>query len=569
MATNQFYKYNQEYNGYHPDTVYSSSTNNPIKNVDEYKALGGNGSFSDVDVRDLPSNNLTTPYQNNINNQASSMRSDISAGFDQSINKINGMRNDLDGSQKSMYQSALEAAMNAYKPTAEYTDTLRDISDLKRGYQQSDLNLRDNSQNPVPMNILRGQQAIAQEQYNLRAETLQDKLSRLQTERQFGIDAAKLGLSAYSPQEVGVGGSLLQRNSTGTYDTVGQGQSYADKIAYQSTNSVLNGSPDAAYQWDPNLSAQENLEAARYAASQSQSFANKQQSYGASRNPLTGELNLYNTKQGYDPGAVTAPTTNLGSGALPFYKSSDVNDKQVYNSAGIPISYEQYIAQGGNGKFTDVEVRGAAPKKSTLGSSRGSGTSGGYSTDPTKVVALETAKGVGSAIAESLAIGAKQATAYNTLVKNSQLLQQTMAKYKINESQYPDLNALNNAFKARGADAGVIASYKNSLNTLRAEYQQFLSRNGTPTDQAKKEANESLPANLTPAQLARVLEVIKQEGFNSIQSQQDTIGMLQNYGNTIPLGKANSSTPAPNLLQGSGALLQGSGASSKLFDLKF
>lgn len=525
---NQFYKYNVPYNGLHQDTVYSAGTNKPMSSRNEYMAMGGVGDFSDVDIRELPTNKLTTTSSQ---------------------------------PQSNPYQLALEKAIKAYEPSDTYRQTLVDLDALDTGYKQADLNLRNNALNPVAMPILRGQQAIAKEQYDISRDTLEKKLARQQLERQMAIDSAKLGLEIYKPVEVGIGGSLLQRNpETNRFDTVGQGQSYSDKLSTSTVFDLIKKYPDAG------ISINDDPSTAQYKASQSQSFVNDQTATSTVVNPLTGEVTFYNKKAGYNTSAVpqSAPSvpTNFGRNPQVSYSSSDFvlgpDGRTVfYQGRGIDLPEFKQLTGQSNKPDNQVDfsmVQGI--QNSSAGASKKNSAGGNLSglrtlpTDPSKVATIQTSKAVGDAIGDVLKTGARQTSAYNTLLTNSQLLLDTMKKHGINASQYPDVNRISNALKAKGVDAGVVAAYKNSINTVRAEYMQFLIRNGNTTDAAKEEANRALPENLSPSQLQNVLNVIQKEGFNSIQSQQNTIGILQNYTQQLPFGNSQGQVPQVNFLQG-------------------
>ena len=74
----------------------------------------------------------------------------------------------------------------------------------------------------------------------------------------------------------------------------------------------------------------------------------------------------------YSP-APSTPSTPAAAGGATFYKP-DPNSQQVYNAQGQPVSYEQFIAQGGRPDFSNV-VNGSAPGTAQPGQPGATGTS--------------------------------------------------------------------------------------------------------------------------------------------------------------------------------------------------
>jgi hypothetical protein len=117
--------------------------------------------------------------------------------------------------------------------------------------------------------------------------------------------------------------------------------------------------------------------------------------------------------------------------------------------------------------------------------------------------------------------------AYNTATANLGTLTSFMTKYGINDSNTPVINQLNNKVKAGLTDPGAIAAFKSSLEGLRSEYAQVLSRGGTVTDTSRNQANSLIPDDLSPAQLAIVTSQLSKEGTNAIKEAQGNVDVIK------------------------------------------
>ncbi len=114
-----------------------------------------------------------------------------------------------------------------------------------------------------------------------------------------------------------------------------------------------------------------------------------------------------------------------------------------------------------------------------------------------------------------------------TIQQNGKLLLDGLTSAGLNASSLPVANAIQQAIAKNVIDPGQQAAFTNSLNTLQSEYAKMLMGTGVPTDQATSRAQAALPANLSAAQLATVLDRIVGEGQNSIGSLKTQIGAIQ------------------------------------------
>jgi hypothetical protein len=117
--------------------------------------------------------------------------------------------------------------------------------------------------------------------------------------------------------------------------------------------------------------------------------------------------------------------------------------------------------------------------------------------------------------------------AYKTATANLSTLTSFMTQYGLNDSKTPAINQLNNKIKAGLTDPGAIAAFKSSLEGLRAEYAQVLSRGGQVTDTARNQANALIPDDLSPAQLSIVTTQLNKEGANAIKEAQTNVDVIK------------------------------------------
>lgn len=454
--------------------------------------------------------------------------------------------NDQDAYIKTLAQNYF----NSFAPSQEQLDTQNQYNNLLTSRDMGIVNLRNQ---PVPMDIITGGSQNILENAGVQADALGRKLDYLEQQRQFRNQAAQANLNFgeylknfYKPQEVSPGSQLVDpqtgRVIVGSNVPVG-----AQKMEMDTVLNLAQSYPDAG------ILPSDTLAVAQAKASQSNSFQIKNTTIGAIANPLTGAVSFYNKKGPYD---------TSGSG---FTKAP--NSPQVYYN-GTPIDLPTYKRLTGQTNVPDnkVDFSAVQTQLSSTPSPLG-GVNGTLPTNPADVYNLDVAKGMAGANANITNQVSQQVSAYNTLMQNGQLLLQSMAGNGINLSQFPDRNALDNFIKSHNGDAGIMAAYDNTLNTLRNEYSTLLAaKNGTTTDKVRGEVDRVLPANLAPSQLAQVLERIRQEGLNNISSQLGVLGDLRSNVTNIPFNSGQAApAPAFNLNGGS----SGGSASAANLDLRF
>lgn len=151
---------------------------------------------------------------------------------------------------------------------------------------------------------------------------------------------------------------------------------------------------------------------------------------------------------------------------------------------------------------------------------------------------------------------ANSQSALPTIVANGKLILDGMNKAGINQASVPIINQMNQALKNKtGVSTGDIAAFNNSLTTLRNEYARLLMGKGQTTDKATGDADAAVPNDISPSQLAIVLDRIVSEGQNvitglqgEIANQQKSISPYDFSGKTQPkttLGTGSSSSSAP------------------------
>lgn len=131
--------------------------------------------------------------------------------------------------------------------------------------------------------------------------------------------------------------------------------------------------------------------------------------------------------------------------------------------------------------------------------------------------------------------------AYQTATSNLGTLQTFMQQNNLNDNSVPIINQIQNKIKGKVLDPGVVAAFTSSLEGLRAEYAQVLSRGGGVTDTERKAANALIPDNLTPAQLQTVTKQLSLEGQNAVKESQNQVNAIKGR-----LSGGNSSWPGWN-----------------------
>ncbi len=132
---------------------------------------------------------------------------------------------------------------------------------------------------------------------------------------------------------------------------------------------------------------------------------------------------------------------------------------------------------------------------------------------------------------------------YQTATSNLGTLQNFMQSNSINDSNIPIINQINNKVKAGTLAPGVIAAFESSIQGLRAEYAQVLSRGGVVTDTERNAANTLIPDDLNPSQLATVTKQLSLEGQNAIREAQSSVDTIKNRlgGQTQASGTGSNS----------------------------
>lgn len=121
--------------------------------------------------------------------------------------------------------------------------------------------------------------------------------------------------------------------------------------------------------------------------------------------------------------------------------------------------------------------------------------------------------------------------ATNTANQNFDSLITFMQQNGINDSNVPIFNQITNKVKGGLLDPGALATYNSSIETLRSEYAQVLSKGGEVTDSVRNAANAVIPDNLTPTQLGVLRQRIQTETTNAINEAQGQINSsLQRVG---------------------------------------
>lgn len=134
--------------------------------------------------------------------------------------------------------------------------------------------------------------------------------------------------------------------------------------------------------------------------------------------------------------------------------------------------------------------------------------------------------------------------ATNTANQNFDSLVTFMQQNGINDSNVPIINQINSKIKSGLTNPAAAATYKSSIETLRAEYAQVLSKGGEVTDSVRNEANKVIPDDLSPAQLNVLRQRIQTETQNAINEAQgqinDSLSRIKNPGNSSSTSSGGS-----------------------------
>lgn len=123
----------------------------------------------------------------------------------------------------------------------------------------------------------------------------------------------------------------------------------------------------------------------------------------------------------------------------------------------------------------------------------------------------------------------------------------------INPSQFPDWNSLTNFASVHGLDVGPVSGFRSQIAQLRAEYAQVLARGGQQTDTVRTEANDIVPDNIAPADLATLAGRLKVDSQNAIEAATQQVAQIhQQLTGIVPTAASGAPQAAPS---GTGAPL--------------
>ncbi len=144
-------------------------------------------------------------------------------------------------------------------------------------------------------------------------------------------------------------------------------------------------------------------------------------------------------------------------------------------------------------------------------------------------------------------------TSLGTVKANGKLLLDGLTAAGLNTAGIPAVNAIQQAVAKGVVAPGDQAAFVNSLNTLQSEYAKMLMGTGVPTDQATARAQAALPANLSAADLAKVLDRMVGEGTNAIASTKTNIDAIKKRINPYNFSSSAPASSTTNLGTGGSA----------------
>lgn len=118
----------------------------------------------------------------------------------------------------------------------------------------------------------------------------------------------------------------------------------------------------------------------------------------------------------------------------------------------------------------------------------------------------------------------------------------------INTSQYPTINAMENAAKAQ-LSPGDISAFKAGLQEVANEYTQVFSRGGQVTDAVRSRAGDIVNGNLSIADLGKVLTELQAQGDIVVKGAQDQVKQIGSQINGIATGAPPDTSAAPSQYQ--------------------
>lgn len=276
------------------------------------------------------------------NPSTGAISSPITDAFQQQLQALTQQVSDYTN-KPSDYKTAVDklSGLNELSPAEVQAQT-----QLNNLLSSEQMGINDQLNRPVAMPYITGQSAALQRQAEAAALPLQQQLALAQAQRQAKVQATQAQVEAYKPQAVTAGTSLV--NPATGQELYGGIGGYAGKQALDTFYNLQQTYPDALIQYDPNQSAQANLQAAQKAASQSPSYIQKYQGTRITYNPVTGEQTVYNPK---------APVGSSNAGGIFTTPVNPVNaggkvQTQVATDVLKDITGRQSFAQAGLDAFS-------------------------------------------------------------------------------------------------------------------------------------------------------------------------------------------------------------------------
>lgn len=229
-------------------------------------------------------NTYQTPNGGSISLDASGNVSNFTPSYGYSINTSGAIPSSALGSSltmndlqntRSQYADYVNALASAQGYSPDYINALNAAQ--KAQAQGAEIQSNFYTGNNLPGDTLpyaQGETARANAMNQLQQLSANQALQVQQLIRQGNIDAAKALVDAYAPQSVSPGSSLVSPVTGQT--TYGGAGAYSDYQAQQTYFNLAQNFPDANIpSYNPQLSAQQNLQIAQQAAAQSPSFQSR------------------------------------------------------------------------------------------------------------------------------------------------------------------------------------------------------------------------------------------------------------------------------------------------------
>lgn len=268
---------------------------------------------------------------------------------------------------------------------------------------------------------------------------------------------------------------------------------------------------------------------------------------GAELGVATGQLSTIaglNTKQALPFGSSTfTPASGAPGGGGPFGGSSTSSTPPTPGSAFDPSNAIDQMVQTYLNTGEMPSNIASMPQYAAVITQRANDIAQQQTGQPFNAAARKTALSTDQSSLGNLQTQYDQSnTSLGTVKANGKLLLDGLTKAGLNSSSLPIANAIQAAI-AKGIIApGDQAAFTNSLNTLQSEYAKMLMGTGIPTDQATGRAQAALPANLSAADLAKVLDRMVGEGTNAIGSLKTNIDTINKRINPYDFTGKKSAT---------------------------